>query len=49
MEQAIVACTDLQVVLPGVESDVAIVDSSRSLAMATVREYLRRAPEAHVP
>lgn len=49
VEQAVVACTDLQVVLPGVESNVAIVDSSRSLAMATVREYLRREREANVP
>lgn len=42
VEQAVVACTDLQVVLARVESEVATVDSSRCLAMATVREYLRR-------
>ena len=40
VKQAVIACTDLNVVLPYSDSDIAFIDSTDSLAKAVVNKYL---------
>lgn len=40
IEQAVIACTDLNAILPFSDNHIAFVDSMEALARATVRKYL---------
>ena len=40
IQQAVLACTDINVVLPYVKTPITFVDSTESLAVATVKKYL---------
>ncbi|MFM2483800.1 aspartate/glutamate racemase family protein [Celerinatantimonas yamalensis] len=41
VNQAVIACTDINAVLPYCKTDIAFVDSTECLAQATVRQYLK--------
>jgi len=40
VEQAVIACTDLSAVLPFSKTNIVFIDSTESLAKATVNKYL---------
>ena len=41
VEQAVVACTDINAVLPFSKVDITFADSTEALAKATVKKYFR--------
>ena len=40
IQQAVIACTDINAILPYTQTEISFIDSTEALAIATVKKYM---------